>query len=69
MNRLKAAWYAFWDPALVWEGLGIRTTVEVLHERGEVSLITGEWYDGHVMPRITVLGYRGQEWIRRMVTL
>ena len=64
--RLKAAWSAFRDPALVGEALGMRVSLTELHPgSNEFALLYAETSAlGRVWPRVLMLSYGQRQRIR-----
>lgn len=63
--RLKAAFSAFCDPALVGEALGMRQTLSELHPgSNEFALLYSEPAGPRIYPKVQMLSYRDRERIR-----
>lgn len=68
--RLKAAWSAFRDPALVGEALGMRHTLFNLHPgSNEFALLYAETSSllGRVFPKVKALSFLDRQRIRDML--
>lgn len=68
LYRLKAAWSAFRDPALVGEARGMRQTLVDLHPgSNEFALLYAEAMHGRVFPLVKAVPYSHRERIRNML--
>lgn len=65
MDRIRAAWAAFKDPALVGEARGMRQSLHHLWLRNEFALLYGEILGTRLAPRIEMLPPKYVQMIRQ----